>query len=260
MSSRHEYGGAARGLVGFSVGGADRGFLGSKKARPQRRTLVDPGLSTWSNPRMRQLPDTFLVTDGRGDPERIRRLVTAVVRGGIRGVQLREPDLSAAILHQLCVDLRPQLDGVDGCLIVNDRADVAAARGVDGVQLGHRSLPPSEVRGFLPPSRIIGASVHQAEEMLPGAVATAADFLVLAPLFATACKPGVDPVGPEIASRWIAACALPVLVLGGITEASAPAAREIGASGIAVMGALCNARDPAAMAAALVATGASNSV
>ena len=52
-------------------------------------------------------------------------------------------------------------------LIVNDRADVAALCGADGVHLGERGLPVAAVHGWLPAGMLAGRSVHDVEGARP---------------------------------------------------------------------------------------------
>ena len=194
----------------------------------------------------------MLVTDGVGDPSRIERIVRAVVAGGIRAVQLREPDLSARQLAELCVNLRPILADREGVLIVNGRADVVAAGFADGVHLGHRSLRPESVRPFLPQGCFVGWSAHDADEIQEGA---SADYIVLAPLFATSSKPGAPSLGLEVAEDLVAASPLPVVLLGGVVPDNVESARRTGAAGVAAMSALCGVEDPQAAAEAFCGVG-----
>lgn len=196
---------------------------------------------------------TVLLTDGRGDGERIVAIVRAAVAGGIRAVQLREFTMTARQIAELCAPLRDVLAPVGGSLIVNDRADVVAAGLADGVHLGHRSLGPAEVRKFLPQGALIGWSCHDAEGLR---AAFAVDYVVLAPVFATTSKPDATPLGIERAAQLVAASPRSVVLLGGITPANVGQARQIGAYGVAAMGAVCDATDPQKAAAALVASAA----
>jgi thiamine-phosphate pyrophosphorylase len=195
--------------------------------------------------------DTMLITDGRGDPDRVIRVVAAALAGGVRGVQVREPSLSAREVCALCEELKPRVEAVGGELFVNDRVDVVAAGYAHGVQLGYRSLRPVAARRVLPASARVGYSVHDLAQIREG---EAADFFILAPLFPTGSKPGVEPLGLDRAGELVAASPRPVVLLGGIDAANARSAREIGASGVAVMRAVCDADDPRSAAAALVAT------
>ena len=104
---------------------------------------------------MEDLPRTFLITDGRADLERLRGLFRAALDGGIRGVQVREPGLTARALGELCAEWKPAFDAASAMLLVNDRVDIAAAGFVHGVHLGHRSLPPDTVRAMLPEASVV---------------------------------------------------------------------------------------------------------
>ncbi len=198
----------------------------------------------------------LLITDGSGDPRRIERLVTAAIHGGVRAVQLREPNLTARELGRLCAQLWPIVDDLGGVLLVNDRLDVAAAGLAHGAQVGHRSLAPALARAVLGPTRWLGASVHAAGE-LAGVAAAGADFALLAPVWPTAAKPGQPALGLELAAAWTAAAPLPVLWLGGVgaglagsVAALPPSARP---AGVAVCSAICAARDVEAAAGELIA-------
>jgi thiamine-phosphate diphosphorylase len=194
----------------------------------------------------------LLVTDGRGDVDRLRDLVQAAVAGGVRAVQLREPNLAARRLAELASELLPLLVDVGGYLLVNDRVDVAAAGHAHGAQVGHRSLSPRDARTALGASRLLGCSVHD-ERQLADAASAGADFAVLAPVFATASKPGVEPLGMERAGRCTAAAQVPVLWLGGVTPANVARIvslpRDHRPCGVAVLGGICHAVDPRAAAA-----------
>jgi thiamine-phosphate diphosphorylase len=195
----------------------------------------------------------MLVTDGLGDLGRLRRLVIAATAGGVRTVQLREPSLSARALAELAAELRPVLAEVDGLLLVNDRVDVAAAGHAHGAQVGYRSLSPRDARSVLGPKLRMGCSVHDAVQ-LADAAAAHADFAVLAPVFATASKPDVQPLGLAAAGRLTANAAVPMVWLGGMTPATVATIGSLPPdqrpTGIAVLRGICSAADPRAAAAA----------
>ena len=198
-----------------------------------------------------------LVTDGRGDGARILRIARAAIAGGVRAVQLREPGWTAHQLGALCGVLRGELEAVNGVLLVNDRADIAAAGLCHGVHLGHRSLKPAMVRGFLPDA-VVGYSAHDPGE-LRVAVEAGCDYASLSPVLATSCKPGAVAIGVEQAGEWTAECAVPVVWLGGIdlqTVGEVVRGAKGVPAGIAVRSALCEATDPEAVARELLAAGA----
>ncbi len=197
--------------------------------------------------------ELVLVTDGSGDAERLVRLVTQVVAGGVRAVQLREPGMTASELGELCRVLRPVMERVGGLLLVNDRADLAAAGLAHGVHLGERSLEPGTVRRFLPPDCIVGCSAHDARS-LAAAAEQGADYASLSPIFATTCKPGARALGVDAARTLTRAAGLPVIWLGGLDRQKMATLRDCGAAGFALRSALCEAAEPTREAAVLRAS------
>jgi thiamine-phosphate pyrophosphorylase len=100
---------------------------------------------------------------------------------------------------------------------------------------------------------ILGRSCHGAYD-LAAAEADGVDYLFMSPIYLTASKPGYGPpVGPEGLARVCEATEIPVYGLGGIEPGNAAACVQAGAHGVAVMGALMRAPDPAEVARRLVA-------
>ena len=112
--------------------------------------------------------------------------------------------------------------------------------GVDGIHLpldvlrewraasGRRSAPQAGA------VQIVGASAHSASE-LAEAAALGADYATLSPIFATACKPGVAPLGTAALAAACKASPLPVFALGGIGMDKLNACIEAGAAGCCMM-------------------------
>jgi len=161
-------------------------------------------------------------------------------------VQLREKDLAAAHLVSLAARLRELTGRYAAALLVNDRIDVALAVGADGVHLGRESVAPAVARRLLGPRRLIGVSTHCEREAI-GARRGGADFVVFGPVYSTPSKVAYGPPrGPSELARVAASAGLPVLAIGGITAARVPEVRASGAAGVAVIGAVIAADDPAA--------------
>ena len=170
----------------------------------------------------------------------VQRIARAVV-GGVDLVQLREKDLPGGKLLELAREIEPSLAG-RALLIINERVDVAAALGADGVQLGEEALPAPEARRILGPEALIGRSVHSLEGALEAA-AEGADFLVVGTMFASRSHPGEEPSGPGLLRRIGAECPLPLLGIGGITAANVGQVMDAGAVGAAVISAILGAPD-----------------
>ena len=150
------------------------------------------------------------------------------VHDGVDMIQIREKDLEPAELFQLVCRIRDVAAGTATRVLVNDRLDIAVAAGIDGVHLPGNGLPAARVR---PHVRVLGISTHTIEETIQ-AERDGVDFVVFGPIFET---PGKKPVGLDALRRVTGAVQIPVLAIGGITEANTPEVLQAGASGIAAI-------------------------
>ena len=187
----------------------------------------------------------YLVTDrtltkGR----RLVDVVAAAVQGGVDAVQLREKDLSARELVELARALLPICRQHGARLLVNDRIDIALATGADGVHLPASSFSCRDARELVGDAMLIGVSTHSPGEV-EAAANGGADFVVLGPICATPSKAAFGaPLGTDALTAACSRTTVPVLGIGGIDEANAFAVVRAGATGIAVVRALCAASDP----------------
>jgi thiamine-phosphate pyrophosphorylase len=118
-------------------------------------------------------------------------------------------------------------------LIMNDRADLALAADFDGVHVGQEDLAPESVRRLIGPSRWLGVSTHNPEQL---AAAATADYLAIGPVFATNSKDRPDPVvGLEGVRRARAVTSKPLVAIGGITRQNCLSVLDAGADSIAVI-------------------------
>ncbi|MEP6945486.1 MAG: thiamine phosphate synthase [Acidobacteriota bacterium] len=158
-------------------------------------------------------PITDIVVSGMSHADQIRLLV----KGGAELIQLREKRLfprdwfddarsSVAIARKAGVRL-----------IINDRVDIAAAIGADGVHLGQDDLPPFAAREILGASAIIGFSTHNIEQVRE-AVKMPIDYLAFGPIFSTVTKRDADPtVGLRLLAEVKSYIGdLPLVAIGGI--------------------------------------------
>jgi len=167
--------------------------------------------------------------------------VAAAVAAGVRVVQYRQKqgrtrDLVAEArqLRQLCRHTR---------FLVNDRVDLALEVGADGVHLGQEDFSYHEARQLLGPDKIIGVTVHTVAEAL-AAQAGGADYLGVSPIFATGTKAEAGaPTGVAFLAEIRRRVTLPLVAIGGITLANAPAVIGAGADGVCAIGAVVTKPD-----------------
>jgi len=185
-------------------------------------------------------------------PEATPARVAAAVRGGVDWIQVRERALEGAALLGLVDAVAAAARAAAGQrgvrVLVNRRLDVVLSAGADGIHLGGDGMPPAVARRLLPQGALVGISTHAVAEAL---AAQEVDYVQLAPIFAPLSKPADRPALGLAALAAAAAGPLPVLAQGGIDARSAAAARDAGAAGVAVTGAIWLAPDPRAAAEGL---------
>ena len=165
----------------------------------------------------------YQITDGKfaADPgawfQRLRRDVDFI--------QIREKDLSTRELTDL---VRKVVRCTSVPVLVNDRIDVAVCCGA-GVHLRAGSISPLKVKRFA--STIVTVAVHTEDDVKK---AGGADYAILAPIFQPLSKPDSrPPLGLQTLQRLARISPVPILALGGITEANAQLCIDYGAAGVA---------------------------
>ena len=96
---------------------------------------------------------TCLISDGSLSPENFNACkstflsrIQIAVNAGVSIVQIREKQLSTRMLFDLAAEVARIIKGSETLLLINDRADVAAAAGANGVHLTGTSLGTDQIR------------------------------------------------------------------------------------------------------------------
>jgi len=180
-------------------------------------------------------------------PLPLPNMVKMLVDGGVDAIQLREKTMSDGAFARLAEKIGGACRKSGVLFIVNDRADVAAAVGADGVHLGQGDLAPAHARKIMGERGIVGVSTRNLA-MARKALAEGADYIAAGPVFESQIAPGKEAIGPAAAGRVTRAADAPVFAIGGITASRLTLALEAGCRRIAVCTALLWAKDPEAEA------------
>jgi thiamine-phosphate pyrophosphorylase len=195
------------------------------------------------------LKGLHLVTDRAlcgGRP--LEEIVLEAVRGGAASVQLREKTLDTARFIEEAARLQALLAPLGVPLIINDRLDVALAVGAAGLHVGQGDIPCEEARRALGPRAILGLSVETWEDV-ERAQDQPVDYLGVSPVFDTPTKTDTRGAwGLAGVARIRARSRHPLVAIGGLNEGNIGDVVRAGAEGIAVVSALCAAKDPRAAA------------
>jgi thiamine-phosphate pyrophosphorylase len=198
-------------------------------------------------------PPLLLVTDRRQARRPLAEIVAAAFVAGCRWVSMREKDLPEDEQVLLARTLLPLARAHGAHLVLHGEAALAKLVGVDGVHLPS-GADPIAARTLLGSKKIIGVSIHtvtEAEAIDPAVV----DYALAGPAFETPSKPGY---GPEIGRKGLfeiaRAAPVPLLAIGGINTVRVAEVIAAGCAGVAVMGGVMRAADPALETAGLIAS------
>ncbi|BCN25605.1 thiamine phosphate synthase [Vibrio alfacsensis] len=188
----------------------------------------------------------YLVTDDQQDLATLKRVVKKAVEGGVTMVQVREKHGDVRAFIERAQAVKDILKDTDVPLIINDRVDVALAVDADGVHLGQSDMPAIIARELIGPNKILGLSIEN-EEQLAEADSLSIDYIGLSAIFATPTKTntkkhwGID--GLKVA---LETTSMPIVAIGGINESNIPQLSATGVHGLALVSAICHAKDPKA--------------
>lgn len=167
----------------------------------------------------------------------VEQCVERAVKGGCTVVQLREKDCPSRVFYELALRVKAVTRRYNVPLIINDRVDIALAAGADGVHVGQGDLPAAAVRRIIGEDKILGVSASTLEEAVK-AQEDGADYIGVGAMFSTATKTDAKPVTMEELLKIRAAVTIPIIVIGGINQETAPLFKGTGVDGLAVVSAI----------------------
>lgn len=163
--------------------------------------------------------------------------------GDVAALQLRLKPASDADIHMAVAAILPVTRRHDVALILNDRPDLAAELGCDGVHVGQSDASVASARRLMGPNAMIGATCHDSRHLAMEAAEAGADYVAFGAFFATDTKQTEHRPGPDILSIWQEVMETPCVAIGGITLENAEIVIEAGADFIAVSGGVWNYPD-----------------
>jgi len=180
----------------------------------------------------------------------LRETARAAIAGGADANPApREGRARRPVPGEAC-ELRELTDETGRIFIVNDRPDIAAIVGADGVHLGQNDLPIAEARRLLRPGALIGKSTHNVQQIRT-AVNEGADYISIGPMFFTTTKDAGPIAGVKLLKQAIKETSLPIVPIGGIHEGNVGKLLAAGAERVSVCSVICKDRNPKAVTEAL---------
>jgi len=161
-------------------------------------------------------------------------LARALGAGDVASLQLRLKDVSDDEIRRAVEILLPIAQRADVAFILNDRPDLAAELGCDGVHVGQDDAGVAEARAALGKSGIVGATCHDSRHLAIEAAEAGADYVAFGAFYPTATKDGATPADIETLRWWAEMMVVPCVAIGGITVENAPPLIAAGADFLAV--------------------------
>jgi thiamine-phosphate pyrophosphorylase len=251
----------------------DGEFAGRCESLRYRLYTLEKALDVGRNSRMRL--DTVrlcILVDGCRSAAEFESLVKSLVAAGPVMIQLRDKKLDdrdlverGQILVAVTNTARTEREGEAPAepsesawaprerrppktlAIINDRADIAAAVGADGVHLGQEDLSVKDARAIVGTEMLIGVSTHNIDQAR-AAVLDGANYLGAGPTFASQTKSFDSLAGLDYLGEVAGEISLPTFAIGGITPKNLPAVLATGISRVAVSGAITAAPKPTSAA------------
>jgi thiamine-phosphate pyrophosphorylase len=178
----------------------------------------------------------YLITPPRlDDPtEFADALAGAVDAGDVAALQIRLKDVDDETIARAVAAIRTVAQARDVAVILNDRPDLAAALGCDGVHVGQSDASYAEARRLVGPDRMVGVTCHDSRHLAMEAAEAGADYVAFGAFFPTTTKDAPTRADPELLSIWQETMQTPCVAIGGVTAENARGLAAAGADCLAV--------------------------
>jgi thiamine-phosphate pyrophosphorylase len=197
----------------------------------------------------------YLITPPKLDPTPFAEVLKAALDGGdVACLQLRLKDVAEEEIARAVEILMPIAQARDVAFLLNDRPDLAAKLGCDGVHVGQEDTPYAEARALMGKDRIVGVTCHNSRHLAIEAAEAGADYVAFGAFYPTATKEPKTACEIEVLQWWSELMVVPVVAIGGITVDNARPLIEAGADFLAVSNGIWAYKDGAAAAVRLFNT------
>ena len=167
-------------------------------------------------------------------------LAQALDAGDVAALQIRLKDQPDEVIAAAVDAFSPICHSRGVAVILNDRPDLAARFGCDGVHVGQDDMPLAEARKLVGAKMTIGVTCHDSRHLAMEAAEGGADYVAFGAFFPTSTKETGFRPDPELLTIWQETMQTPCVAIGGITAENAGALAEAGADFVAVSSGVWN--------------------
>jgi thiamine-phosphate pyrophosphorylase len=201
---------------------------------------------------MTRLPSHFYaMIDPAGGHEPVM-LAETMLDAGARIMQLRLKESPGRDFLAAARAIAEMCRKRGATLIVNDRADIAILAAAHGVHLGQTDLPLDAARRIIGNDRMIGISTHNVEQAR-AAEDGGADYIGFGPMYPGGLRNNAAGKGLDELRAIRAAVKIPIVAIGGITEARVAETLAAGADAVAIITDVVQAPDLGAKVRSILA-------
>jgi thiamine-phosphate pyrophosphorylase len=161
-------------------------------------------------------------------------LEAALTAGDVSSLQLRLKQAGDAEILYAGRTLMPIVQRAGVAFIINDRPDLAAVLGADGVHIGQEDASCAEARAAVGPKGIVGVTCHDSRHLAIEAAEAGADYVAFGAVFPTATKLAKTRCELELIQWWAEMMVVPSVAIGGITVDNCQPVIDAGADFLAV--------------------------
>ncbi len=179
----------------------------------------------------------YLVTPPLLTPGFADDLAAALDAGDVACIQLRLKDAPDDQIKRAVEALRPVAQSRNVAFLLNDRPDLAAQTGCDGVHIGQQDMPYAAARKLVG-GGMIGVTCHDSRHLAVEAAEAGADYVAFGAFYPTLTKQPPAMAEIDIIAWWAEMMEVPCVAIGGITAANCAPLVAAGADFLAVVGAV----------------------
>jgi thiamine-phosphate pyrophosphorylase len=177
----------------------------------------------------------YLITPPKLEPKLFAETLKRALQGGdVASLQLRLKHASDEEILRAGEILLPIAQKAGAAFIVNDRPDLAARIGADGVHVGQEDASYADARAVMGANRIVGVTCHDSRHLAIEAAEAGADYVAFGAFFPTGTKDAKTRADPELLRWWADVMVVPCVAIGGITVENCTPLIEAGADFVAV--------------------------
>jgi thiamine-phosphate pyrophosphorylase len=179
-------------------------------------------------------PNAFQLSDFAG------QLKAALGAGDVASLQLRMKGAADDEIRRAADRLMPVTQSAGVAFLMNDRPDLAAELGADGVHIGQEDLPYARARATVGNNAIVGVTCHASRDLAIAAAEAGADYVAFGAFFPTTTKDAKTKADIDLLAWWSELMTVPVVAIGGITPDNAKPLIYAGADFLAVCAGVWN--------------------